>query len=114
MDGFARWGESPHRRGRVKRSGLPIAIDVSQCRLAHSLKKFNHSRAHNLIVGPVLGLGCCGLYLRSPEAVRVAFDECGTQFGLAENGNFECFNGTFVQTLNGLSKALGEILRKHS
>jgi hypothetical protein len=53
--------------------------------------------------------------LAVPESsVRVVFDECSTQFGLVENGNFEGFNGTFVQTLNDLSKALGESSYKDS
>jgi|SRR5271154_3317569 len=41
-----------------------------------------------------------------PESsIRIVFDECSSQFGLAQNGNFEGFNGTLVQTLNDLSKA---------
>jgi hypothetical protein len=44
-----------------------------------------------------------------PESsIRVVFDECSSQFGLVQNGSFEGFNGTFVQTLNDLSKALRE------
>jgi hypothetical protein len=53
--------------------------------------------------------------LASPgSSAQIVFDECSSQFGLAQNGNFESFHGTFVQTLNDLSKALGEISRKDS
>jgi hypothetical protein len=53
--------------------------------------------------------------LAVPESsTRVVFDECSIQFGLAQNDNFEGFNGTFVQTLSDLTKALGEISHKHS
>ena len=49
-----------------------------------------------------------------PESsIRIVFDECSSQFGLAQDGNFEGFNGTFVQTLNEFAKALGEISHKH-
>src|SRR5271154_4647976 len=58
------------------------------------------------------GAGACPWILWTvlvvPESsIGVVFDECSSQFGLVENGNFEGFNGTFVQTLNDLSKALG-------
>lgn len=50
-----------------------------------------------------------------PESsIRIVFDECSSQFGLAKNGDFEGFNGTFVQTLTDLSKALVEISQKQS
>jgi hypothetical protein len=65
------------------------------------------------------GAGACPWILWTvlvvPESsIGVVFDECSSQFGLVENGNFEGFNGTFVQTLNDLSKALGESSYKDS
>ena len=48
------------------------------------------------------------------SSIRIVYDDCSSQFGLVQNGEFEGFNGTFVQTLSNLSKALGEISRKHS
>jgi hypothetical protein len=49
-----------------------------------------------------------------PESsIRIVFDECSGQFGLAQNADFEGFNGTFIQTLSDLSKARVEISHKH-
>jgi hypothetical protein len=50
-----------------------------------------------------------------PESsIRIVFDECSSQFGLAKNGDFIGFNGTFVQTLTDLAKALVDISLKQS
>jgi hypothetical protein len=100
---------SGHIRLELSRNTkLPaFSFDVEECLVTPVRAQFNSGTG----VWPWM----LWIVLAVPESsVRVVFDECSTQFGFVENGNFEGFNGTFVQTLNDLSKALGEISHKDS
>jgi hypothetical protein len=102
-------GVSEHVRLELSRiAELPVfSFDVEECLVTPVRAQFKSGTG----VWPWI----LWTVLAVPESsTRVVFDECSIQFGLAQNNNFEGFNGTFVQTLSDLSKALGEISYRDS